>query len=192
MTRWLFGVVFFLAWLLGSAPLSGASFSLTLMETREAIRAGQQSVFSEEFGNEWQVVNSNGESITVMTPFYRLALAARNAGFRKEALKSREVETLLKEHQGKLLFWVRLHGRGADFARWYQPVLLLPGREDVKPSFVQNERTALRLEDGRYLARCLYSFPIQGLRLNGRVTLLVRDVDRGDVVRFTVDLAAMR
>jgi len=192
MRRRLFALGFFFAWLLGSAPLSGASFSLTPGETREAIRVGQQSVFAEGFGKEWEVVNPNGESLTVVTPFHRLALAARNAAFKKGALKPREVEALLKEHQGKLFFWVRLHGSRADFARHYQPVLLLPEREEVNPSFVQNELTALRLEEGRYLARCLYTFPTQGLRPNGRGTLLVRDVDSRDVARFTLDLGAMR
>ncbi len=192
MRRPLFALGFFLAWLLGSAPLSGASFSLTPEETGEAIRVGQQSVFAEEFGKEWEVVNPSGESLTVVTPFHRLALAARNAAFKKEALKPREVEALLKEHQGKLFFWARLHGGRADFARHYQPLLLLPEREEAKPSFVQNELTALRLQDGRYLARCLYTFPTQGLRPDSRVTLLVRGVDGRDTVRFTVDLGAMR
>jgi len=192
MRRPLLALGFFVAWLLGSAPLSGASFSLTPEETQEAIRAGQASVFSEEFGKEWQVVNPSGEALTVVTPFHRLALAARNAAFKKEALKPREVEALLKEHQGKLLFWARLHGSRVDFARNYQAVLRLSEREEIKPSFVQNERTALRLEDGRYLARSLYSFPSQGLRPNSQVTLLVRDIDSRDIVRFTVDLGAMR
>ncbi|MBI4609753.1 MAG: hypothetical protein HY726_12175 [Candidatus Rokubacteria bacterium] len=181
-----------LACLIGSAPLSAASFSLTPEETREAIRVGQRSVVAEELGSEWQLVNPNGESLTVMTPFYRLALAARNAAFKNEMLKPREVESLLNENKGRILFSVKLHGNRVDFARWYAPVLVLPDREEVKPAFVQNERTALRLESGRYLARCLYSFPTEGLRPTARVTLLVRDLERKDVARFTVDLSAMR
>ena len=181
-----------LAGLIGSAPLSAASFSPTPEEMQEAIRVGQRSVVSEEFGGEWQLVNPSGESLTVMTPFYRVALAARNAAFKSETLKPREVETLLNETKGRLVLWVWLHGNRADFARWYQPVLVLPDREEVKPTFVQNERTALRLENGRYQARCLYSFPIEGLRPTARVTLLVRDVESRDVARFMVDLSTMR
>lgn len=192
MSRRLLGLGFFVAWFLGGAPLSAASFFLTPEEARDAIRVGQQSVVSEEFGKEWQVANPNGESLTVLTPFHRLALAARNAAFKKEALKPREVEALLKEHGGKLLFWARLHGSRVDFARWYQPVLLLPDKAEIKPSFIQNERTALRLEDGRYLARCLYSFPTQRLRPTDRVTLLIRDPDSKHVARFMLDLSTMR
>lgn len=192
MNRQLLGLWVFLVWLLGSAPLSAASFSLTPKETSEAIRVGQQSVVSVEFGEEWQLVNPNGESLTVMTPFHRLALAARNAAFKNGVLKPRDVEAVLREHRGRLLFLATLQGSRADFARWYQPVLLLPDREEIKPSFVQNERTALRLENGRYLARCFYSFPTEGLRPTGRVTLLIRDPDSKHVARFTVDLSTMR
>ena len=186
------GLTIFLACLLGSAPLSAASFSLTERETAAAIQVGQRSVVSEEFGQEWRVDGANGSSVTVLTPFHRLALAARNAAFKKEALKRREIEGLLKEQRGKLLFWARLHGAREDFARWYQPVLAAPGREAIAPSFVQNERTALRLDDSRYLARCLYTFPTAGLSPQGRITLRIQDHDGKDVEQFTVDLGAMR
>ena len=191
MSSKLLGLGFLLACLLAGAPLRAASFSLTEQETEAAIQVGQRSVVSEEFGREWRVDGADG-SLTVLTPFHRLTLAARKAAFKKGTLKPREIEQLLKEHQGKLLFWARLHGGRVDFARWYQPVLLVAGREAMRPSFVQNERTALRQEDGRYLARCLYSFPTEGLIPNGRVTLLIRDQDSKDVARFTVDLGAMR
>lgn len=186
------GLTIFLACLLGSAPLSAASFSLTEPETAAAIQVGQRSVVSEEFGQEWRVDRANGSSVTVLTPFHRVALAARNAAFKKETLKRREIEGVLKEHRGRLLFWARLHGTREDFARWYQPVLAAPGREAIAPSFVQNERTALRLEDGRYLARCFYAFPTAGLSPKGKITLRIQDPDGKDVERFTVDLGAMR
>ena len=186
------GLTIFLACLLGSAPLSAASFSLTERETAAAIQVGQRSVVSEEFGQEWRVDGANDSSVTVLTPFHRLALAARNAAFKKGTLKRREIEGLLKEQRGKLLFWARLHGAREDFARWYQPVLAAPGREAIAPSFVQNERTALRLDDSRYLARCLYAFPTAGLSPKGRITLRIQNPDGKDVERFTVDLGAMR
>lgn len=191
MSRGLFGAGLFLACLLGSAPLSAASFFLTEQETKAAIEVGQQSLHLHDFDREWQVNGADGSSLTALTPFYRLVLAARNRAFKNETLKRREIEELVKD-KGKLLFSVRLYGSRADFARWYQPVLLVPGREAVQPSFVQNERTALREEDGRYLARCFYSFPTAGLNPRGQVTLLVRDPDGRGVARFTVDLASMR
>ncbi|MFQ5520766.1 MAG: hypothetical protein ACE5FK_05165 [Candidatus Methylomirabilia bacterium] len=192
MNVWLIAFGLFLVGLLGGAPLSAASFSLTSAETSEAIRVGQRSVISDEFGKEWEVVNQNGESLRVMTPFHRLALAARNAAFKNETLSKRGVEKILPAKEKRLQFWARLQGSRTEFARRYRPVLLLPNNEEVKPTFVQNERTALPLENGRYLARCLYSFPTDELRRKSRVVLVVRDADGREAARFTVDLSTMR
>lgn len=188
---WLVSVLF-LCSLLGSAPLSAASFSLTPRETQEAIRFGQRSVVTDEFGREWQTSNSSGETLTVVTSFYRLAQAARNAAFKSQSLKPREIDSLLKEHRGRLLFWAFLRGEREDFARWYRPLLLVPGKGELKPSFVQNERTALRQEGGRFLSRSIYAFPTDGLNPRGRVTLVVQDKDEQEVAKFSVDLSAMR
>lgn len=184
--------IVFLGGLLGGAPLSAASFSLTPKETEEAIRFGQRSIVSEDFDREWKVATPSGDSLTVVTPFFRLAQAARNAAFRDEALKPNEIESLVKEHQGKLWFWAYLRGKRVDFSRWHRPVLLVPGKDEVKPSFVQNERTALRQEDGRFLARSIYVFPTDSLAAKGRVTLVVRDQDNHEVAKFSVDLSTMR
>ena len=50
----------------------------------------------------------------------------------------------------------------------------------------------MRQDDGRYLARCVYSFPTRYLTGTSRVALVVRDGDGRDVSRFTIDLSAMR
>ena len=182
---------FLLLWL-PSLPALAASFTLTPGQIAEATRVGQQSVASQEFGTEWEVANEKGETLTVLTPFHRVALAARNAAFKNDTVKPREVEAILKNHQGRLSFRAALRGSRADFARWYQPVLLTPRDAELKPSFVQNERTALRLEDGQYLARCLYVFPAEGFSPGGRVTVLIRDRQNRNVSRFTVDLSTIR
>ena len=185
------GWIVLLGALLGSAPLSAASFELTPRQVEEAIQVGQRSVTAEEFGVEWQMANSAGAAITVVTPFYRLAQEARNAAFKQEALKPREVTRMLKESKGRLSFWAVFQGLREDFARWYEPVVLARGQE-IKASFVQNERTALRQESGRYLARCLYTFPTDELQPRDRITLLIRSRDGREVIRFNVDLGAMR
>ena len=172
-------------------PAAAASFTLGERERQDAIAAGRRSVVSEEFGAEWRARNAAGETLVVMTPFHRLALAARNAAFKGESLKPRDIETAAKETSGKLTVWVTLKGATADFARFYAPVLL-DGKAEIKPTFVQNERTALRGEDGGYAARCLYVFPAAGLGGKGRVTLVVRNPDDKDVSTFTVDLSVMR
>ncbi len=182
----------FLSCVVAGVPLSAASFSLTPRETEEAIRFGQRSVVSEDFDREWKIAGASGESLTVVTPFFRLVQAARNATFKSETLKPQEIDSLLKERQGKLFFWASLRGRQADFSRWYRAVLLVSGKDEIKPSFVQNERTPLRQEDGRFLSRSLYVFPTDGLAPKGRVTLVVRDKDEHEVAKFPIDLSAMR
>jgi hypothetical protein len=170
---------------------AAASFALTERERDEAIRLGRRSVVTDAFEAEWTSRNGAGETVVVMTPFHRLALVARQAAFKKAPLKPRAIAAAVKETAGKLTLWVTLRGGAPDFARFFEPTLL-GGKTEVKPSFVQNERTALRGEDGRYAARCLYVFPAAALDPKGRLTLIVRDAGEREVSKFTVDLAAMR
>jgi hypothetical protein len=178
-------------WPVTGRSAAAASFALGEGERQAAIRMGKRSVVHEDFGGEWRTRTPAGESALVMTPFHRLALAARNAAFKNEPLRPKDIDAVLKESQGKLTLWVTLRGATPDFARFYAPALL-DGQTEIKPSFVQNERTALRAADGAYAARCLYVFPAEGLKDKGRYTLVIRDSDEKDVSTFTVDLSAMR
>src|SRR5215470_7614752 len=144
--------------LVAATPGESMSVVLTDLDREQAIRAGKKSIVTEEFGAEWRVKDGAGQSLVVMTPFHRLALAARNSAFQSKDLRPRDVEDILKNSEGKLAFWVTLRGGKADFARYYTPEVLA-GSQTVKPSFVQNERTALRDADGRYSAQCVYAFP---------------------------------
>jgi hypothetical protein len=158
------------------SPLDAALFTLTPRDRDEAVRIGRRSVINEDWGGEWRVEGGGaGQLVTVMTPFYRLALAARNQAFQ----------------EGKLVFWATLRGTRADFARFYAPALVAHQLE-IKALFTQNERTALRGEDGQYTAHCMYVFPVEGVDPRGTVTLLVRDADEKQVAKFTVDLSVMR
>ena len=173
-------------------PVGAVSLSLTPAERDDAIRAGRRSVVSSDFGGEWRVAGEvPGQSLVVMTPFHRLALAARNAAFKGEELRPRDIESLVRDQDGKLVLWATMRGPKSDFARFYAP-LLTRGQQEIKPSFTQNERTALREEDGSYTARCMYVFPATEIDPKGKVELVVRDQEAKPVARFTVDLAAMR
>lgn len=172
-------------------PAAAAALVLGETERREAIRFGEQSIISDQFGGEWRVADPQGQTASVMTPFHRLALAARNAAFKREPLKPKDVESILKETRGKLAIWVELRGDRPDFARLFVPRLRTAGAE-VKASFVQNERTARRDEEGRYVARCLYVFPTETLAGASRVMLSVRDLEDRERAAFTFDLSAMR
>jgi hypothetical protein len=185
------GLAAVLSWPATGRSAAAASFALSERDRQEAILAGKRSVLTDDFGSEWRQKNPAGEVLEVMTPFHRLALAARNAAFKNESLKPKDVDSVLKESTNKLTVWVTLRGGRPDFARFYAPALLA-GNGEIKPSFAQNERTAMRAEDGGYAARCLYVFPAEGLSSRGRYTLVVRSADEKDVSTFTVDLSAMR
>jgi hypothetical protein len=173
-------------------PLDAASFALAPAEREAAMRVGKRSVVNAELGGEWTVRgDAPDQTLVVMTPFHRLALAARNSAFKGEELKPKDIESVLRDHEGKLVVWATLRGPRSDFARFYAPALVR-GQQEIKPSFTQNERTAWREEDGRFTARCLYVFPVEGIGPNDTVTVVVRDSEQKPMARFTIDLAAMR
>jgi hypothetical protein len=177
--------------LVGPSVAGAVSFSLEPQQRTDALRVGAQSITRDSFDTEWRVANQAGDSLTVITPFHRLVLAARNAAFKNERMKDKEPEKLLREQQDRLVIWANLRGPREDFARYFAPRILLGDRE-IEPSFVQNERTAARTDSGAYLARCVYGFPVKEIAPKSRVVLVVRDPDGRDVSRFTIDLASMR
>ena len=180
------------AWLLAATPASAAFLTLTEAQQAEALRVGQRSVSTETgFDAEWRVGNAAGESLVVMTPFYRLALAARNAAFKNETVKPQDQDKLLQELRDRLMVWVELPGPREDFARYYTPRLLAADRE-IAPVFVQNERTGLRRANGSFLARSVYAFPNREITGQSKLVLVIRDPDGQLMSRFAIELAKMR
>jgi len=174
------------------SPAAGAaSLALGDKDREEALRTGQRSVTSETFGSEWRVVNGGGESVSVMTPFHRLALAARQSAFKGEALKVQDQERMLQELRERMMFRVELRGNTEDFARFLAPRLVV-GDRVIQPSLAQNERTAVREESGRYLARCSYWFPAKDFAGDARLVLRIQTPDGEERSRFDIDLAKMR
>jgi hypothetical protein len=184
-------VVIVVAALGAAGDAAAASFVLDEAQKRAAVQAGERSTLIDGFDREWRVEGARGEHLTVLTPFHRLLLAARHAAFRRTALKPSEIERVLKQDAQRLVVWVHLRGTSEDFARHYLPQLA-DGTREIRASFVQNERTALRQVDGGYLARCVYGFPIRDLDGGRRVVLTVSDGDGRAVSQFTIDLAGMR
>lgn len=167
---------------------------LTADGIRQAIDAGVASITQDEFGEEWQVRLPGGEDVVVSTPFSRLALAARQAAMKGESLTEKQQQEQIDRGKGRIQLLVTMHGGPSrSFARFYQPVLLLNGRE-VKATFVQNERTPLLLEDGRLASRNVYVFPLEGLPTNGVATLVVRGAppEQKEVLRAKLDLGKFR
>jgi len=185
------GALVLAALLAGPPVVAAASFALGPQERTAALQAGAHSVTLDTFDAEWRVAGQSGDSVTVVTPFHRLVLAGRHAAFKNQRVKDGEPEKLLREQQDRLVIWASLHGPKVDFARFYAPRILL-GTREIEPTFVQNERTAVRTEGGGYLARCVYGFPVKDLTPKSNLFLVVRDADGREISRFTIDLAAMR
>jgi hypothetical protein len=176
--------------LLAVGEAAAASFTLSDADKQAAMKVGERSTTSEDFDREWRVSNDGGE-VSVLTPFHRLAVAARHAAFKDEPLKAADIQRVIAKDAGRLVVWVSLRGRSEDFARHYAP-RLVHGTREIRPTFVQNERTAIPQDGGVYLARCVYGFPVRDLDGRARVALLVADADGREVGRFTIDLSAMR
>lgn len=185
-----------LALVLAARVAGAASFVLDEPSIGQAEALGRRSVASEAaFDGEWRVANARGESVSVMTPFHRVVLAARHAAFRSDPLKPADRDRALRADRERLVFWATLRGSRTDFTRFYVPRLLVSGsggEREVEPTFVQNERTAARHEGGGFVARCVYGFPTKDLDGTARLTLVIRDADGKEVGRFPVNLAAMR
>jgi hypothetical protein len=166
--------------------------SLSADDIRRAIDEGARAIAKEDFGEEWRVQLPRGEEILVTTPYARIAYAARRAAFKEEPLADKQLQEQVERGQGKLQLQVTMYGREVDFARWYQAVLRLGARE-VKATFTQNERTALKMEDGRFAARNIYVFPLEGIPAQGAVTLVVQhSIERKEILRASLDLGRMR
>jgi hypothetical protein len=180
-----------LALALWPAVAAGAALTLDGHGQQEALRAGEKSVNNDAFDAEWRVKNDHGDSLSVLTPFHRLVVAARHATFSGKPLKPDEPQKILKENRDRLVLWVELHGGTEGFARLYTPRLVVGDRE-IRPAFVQNERTASRQDNGRYLARCVYGFPTRDLDSRSRASLIVADGTGRDVSTFAIDFGTMR
>lgn len=184
--------LFLAAAALAPAPAAALYPALSPAQVKEAVDAGTAGLTQEEFGEEWRVGLPGGGEIVAATPFSRLAWAARQAAFKEEPLSDKQRQEQLDRGQGKIQLTVTMHGPRADFARWYQAALRV-GEREVKATFTQNERTPRRLEDGRFAARNVYVFPLEGLPPRGTVTLVVRQApDQKEVMRASLDLSRMR
>lgn len=170
---------------------SAAALVLTDALKRQALEYGRQTATRENFDAEWRFQNAAGDTVVVLTPFHRLAIAARHATFRDEPLRPNEPDRILREQRERLVFTLELRGQQEAFTRFLVPELEI-GDRTLKAAFVQNDRTPARLGDGVYLARCTYAFPLRELTGTSRVALVVRDADGRPASRFTIDLGQMR
>jgi hypothetical protein len=181
-----------LAWAVhGPAPaLVG---DLTADGIQQAIDAGTAGLTQDDFADEWQLRLPGGEEVVVSTPFSRLAQAARQAALKNEPLTEKQRQEQIDRGKGRIQLLVTMPGPSRDFARFYQPALVVNGQE-IKATFVQNERTPLPVGNRQYAARNVYVFPLEGLPKDGSITLVVRDAppELKEVLRAKLDLGKFR
>jgi hypothetical protein len=176
----------------GLGPAAAFIPVLSDKDVETALDVGEKSIAQSDFDEEWRVPLPDGFEIEVTTPFYRVASAARRASFKNEPLADKDRQEAMERGLGKIQLKATMLGPTVDFAKWFQPVLLA-GRQEVKPAFVQNEHTALKLPDGRWAARNIYVFPVAELPAKGTVTLVVRHrIDKKEVWRAPIDLSKLR
>lgn len=174
-----------------SGRVGAASFVLADGDRAAAREAGRDSVNRDAFGGEWRVENAAGERVTVLTPFHRLALAARQAAFREEPLRAADETRLVRDTRERVTFLTEVRGDRPAFAVHYRARLVVGSRE-VQPVFAQNERTAAPRTGGGFAANCVYVFATRDVPGTAVVTLVVQDADGRPVSRFTIDLSKMR
>jgi hypothetical protein len=179
--------------LAGAVPAGALEGDLAPEGIEAAIAAGTASVTQDDFDEEWRLPLPDGGEVVVSTPFSRLASAARQSAMKGEALSDKDRQEQIDRGKGRIQLLVTMFGNRRDFARWYQPALRV-GEREVKASFVQNERSPLRLEDGRLAARNVYVFPLEELPKKGTVTLIVRGAppDHKEVLRAPLDFGKFR
>jgi hypothetical protein len=176
----------------GFGPAAAFIPVLSDKDIETALDAGEKAIAQANFDEEWRVPLADGFEIEVTTAFYRLASAARRAAFKNEPLADKDRQEAIERGLGKIQLKATMVGPSVDFARWYDPMLLV-GRQEIKPAFVQNERTALKAPDGRWVARNIYVFPVEGLPAKGTVTLVIRHrIEKKEVWRAPIDLSKMR
>ena len=182
-----------LAWLLVWPTAAAAMIpTLSSRDVQAALDAGEQGIAQEDFGEEWHVTYPDGVEIVVLTPFARLAHAARRAALKSEPMTDKQRQEQIDRGKTSLQLTVTMFGPSADFPKWYRAALRVGDRE-VKSTFDQNEATPLRLPDGRFTARNVYTFPLEGLPPRGTVTLIVNHLIRKkEVLRVPLDLGKMR
>ena len=136
-------------------------------------------------------MSQGGESVTVLTPFHRLVVAARHAAFKNEPVTPSEVSRVLRQDAGRLVMWVQLRGKREDFARHFAPKR--PGRHPRDQALLRAERAHGPAPGGRRLRGPLrVRLPLRDLNGRDRLALRVADSDGRDVSRFTIDLSTMR
>jgi hypothetical protein len=176
----------------GACPVEAIIPELSGEDVKKAVDEGTRAIAQEDFGEEWRVRLPRGEEVQLMTPYSRVVLAARHAAFKEEPLTPKQLQDQIDRGKGKLQVLITMFGREIDFARWYQAVLRV-GDLEVKATFTQNERTAIRTQDGRFAARNVYVFPLEGLPARGGVTLVIsHSIEKKEVLRAALDLSKMR
>lgn len=170
----------------------GASFDLSSVQLRSAIRLGQASAGQPDFATEWTSIAAGGHRLIAATPFYQVVSMAREAAIAGQASSEDTVRASLERTRGRLLFRLEMKVRGPEEARDFKPELAREGEPPLAAVTAVNELYMReRGIDGRYTAHCAYGFAVSALDSGGKY--LLRILDRGMLVAsFPIDLSSLR
>lgn len=161
-----------------------------------AIKYGKENkgTLLGDFAKQWTV--NLGKEIgwaTLYTGFHNLAYKSRKASIEHKELTPNEIDKAL-EMSKDLTFTVSILGDYMDFAREYHAMLKL-GKDLIAPSYEYvpeyAESSEFWPESPDSVAGCVFKFPIDGIKDDSLVTLILRPFD-GDVLQFSFDLSKMK
>src|SRR5260370_7312506 len=85
----------------GVTPGEAMSFALADRDREQAIRVGKKSIVEEQFGGEWRLKDGSGQTLVVVTPFPKRALAPRNSTFPRQELNPKAGPSVLNDPEGQ-------------------------------------------------------------------------------------------
>lgn len=182
-----------LGWLvMAPAPALAIWINLSEAQRKEAMAYGveHREKLLPEFNREWQV--SGQEWVALLrTEFNALAYLARIMAKRNQDPPAELVERIIEQSRGGLDFAVMVSSQEKEYGEKVEVVLLF-GEQRISPRETQVIRVPLkRPNDGLFEAHVRYKFPLEGINLQGQVTLVVKGPD-GREERFPFDLSKVR
>lgn len=169
---------------------------LTASQISAAINVGNAYVQMDnyEFLSEWIVSlpKNRGEAL-LNTEYISLAYEAKKAASNGMELSEFDIEDVLSRTRNRLVFSVTLYGRGRNFAKDNEAVLIIHRNgeeEEIISTFWENGEGE-RVSGSTYEAECSYWFPAKGINPDDDVTLfLTSAVD--EVWEFHFNLASLK
>lgn len=195
MKRELLYIILFCALL--SPQADGVQLKLGDKDIKEAIYYGshRKELSHPELLKAWRIDLGYGVgSATLITPYASLIILAKESALTSREPTEREIQKELEEKSGQISFGCGLYGEEIDFASNCKAVLEYkdekrgPAHTSLPPSA---HYTKSYPASPRFWALCFFRFPMTGIGVNDKVTLVLTDA-KGKELRFPFDLSQLR